>query len=76
MSDEKPVSGESPQIEKTAPSVEERKTVEQLAKEQQTPAWLFGAAKVKHKWPLGKQITAAEFTAAMAATRKHTATGK
>jgi hypothetical protein len=40
-------------------------TIEQLAARLNTPDWLFAAAKQKAKWPIGCQITQAEFEQAI-----------
>lgn len=45
------------------------KTVETWSEEKRTPAWLFAAARAKHRWPIGREVTEAEFDKAIAATK-------
>lgn len=44
-----------------------RRTVEELRDEQDTPAWLFAGAKMKHSWPVGAELSDAEYEAALRA---------
>jgi hypothetical protein len=39
----------------------ERKPVEKLLAEKKTPAWLFAAARVHKRWPVGLELTEAEY---------------
>lgn len=57
-------------IETPQPASEaaERKTAEAWAELRTTPAWLFAAARAYHGWPIGQELTAAEFDAAVEAT--------
>jgi len=43
----------------------EFKTVEQWASEKSTPDWLFAAAKVGNRWPIGRELSEAEYDAAI-----------
>lgn len=52
-------------------SASNKKAVEAWAKERKTPAWLFAAAKQKHGWAQGKQVTEETYVAAVAETAKH-----
>lgn len=45
------------------------KTAEDWAAEKQTPAWLFAAARAHHTWPVGRELTEAQFLEALSATR-------
>jgi hypothetical protein len=36
-------------------------TVEELAKEANTPDWLLAAARAKHRWVIGQELTKAAF---------------
>ncbi|ADH63794.1 hypothetical protein Mesil_1919 [Allomeiothermus silvanus DSM 9946] len=38
-----------------------RKTVEELAAEAGTPDWLLAAARAKHRWVIGQELTKAAF---------------
>ena len=40
-------------------------TVEQLRDAAETPAWLFAAAKMKHGWPVGAELTEAQYQKAL-----------
>lgn len=37
------------------------RTVEELAAEAKTPEWLLAAARAKHRWVIGQQLTKAAF---------------
>lgn len=43
----------------------ERLPVEQWAKQKLIPAWKFVVAKAHEQWPVGLQVTEAEFEAAV-----------
>jgi hypothetical protein len=45
----------------------ERRAVEAWARAKGTPAWLFAAARACNRWPIGIELTADEFDAAVAA---------
>lgn len=40
-------------------------TAEQHAEELKTPDWLFASTKAYHRWPHGKEVTRAEYEAAV-----------
>jgi hypothetical protein len=42
-----------------------RKPVETWAEEKRTPAWLLAAARVHENWPVGRELTEAEFDTAL-----------
>jgi hypothetical protein len=42
-----------------------RKPIEIWAEEKGTPAWLVAAARVHENWPMGRELTEAEFEAAL-----------
>lgn len=46
----------------------QRTPVEELAAQLATPDWLFAAAKVKFGWPVGRELTPAEYADAIEAT--------
>lgn len=52
---------------KGKPEPAERFTVESLRDRLATPDWLFAAAKMKHAWPTGREVTEAAYTAALEA---------
>lgn len=45
----------------------EKKSAELWAKEKNTPNWLFAGTKALHAWPVGKELTAADYDAAISA---------
>jgi hypothetical protein len=47
---------------------EERKTIEQHAEAQGTPAWAFAATKARMRWPALLEVSEREYTKAVAAT--------
>jgi hypothetical protein len=47
-----------------------RKPVETHRDEAKTPAWAFAAAKQKHKWPVGAELTRAEYDRAIESARQ------
>jgi hypothetical protein len=53
---------EAPAPEAPAP---ERKPVEQWAAEKGTVAWKFAAAQAGERWPIGAELTEAEYTDAI-----------
>jgi hypothetical protein len=46
-----------------------RRSVEEWASELGTPAWALAAARMKHAWPEGRQLSRAEFERAVVAAR-------
>lgn len=47
-----------------------KQPVEALAAALATPDWLFAAAKVKHGWPTGQELTEAQYLKAIEAAGK------
>lgn len=45
-----------------------RRSVEEWSKEKGTSEWAFAAAKHLLRWPIGQQVTEAEYDAAIART--------
>lgn len=45
-----------------------KRQVEAFRNELGTPAWLFAAAKTKFNWPVGAELTEAEYKKAISAT--------
>lgn len=55
---------------KPSPPADEKKadkvsTVETWAADKNTPAWLFAAAKALHLWPIGKELSEADYIKAV-----------
>ena len=48
-----------------------RKPVEEHAKAKNTPAWLFAGAKAGEGWALGRELTEAEYDAAIERAGSH-----
>lgn len=46
-----------------------RLPIEQHAEQLAVPAWLFAAARAHHNWPQGRELTEAEFQAALDKTK-------
>lgn len=46
-----------------------REAAETWAAKKGTPAWLFSAARTFHGWPQGRELTEAEFDAAVSSTQ-------
>jgi hypothetical protein len=44
----------------------ESQTAEHWAKTKATPVWLFRAAKAREHWPIGAELTEAQYDAALA----------
>jgi hypothetical protein len=55
--DSKPSEGKQP----------DRQAVEAWASELATPAWAFAAARMKHSWPEGRQLSRADYEKAVKA---------
>lgn len=55
---------------KDAKDAVRRETVEALRDRLGTPAWLFAAARVKHGWAVGQELTEDEYRAALEATQR------
>lgn len=51
-----------------APAIE-RRPVETWARDRRTPAWVFAAAKVMHRWPEGLEVLPEDYDAACEAAR-------
>ena len=51
--------------------MEEQKTVELWAAKNETPKWVFAAAKQKFNWAIGAELTEEEFDGCIAATVSH-----
>lgn len=67
---QEPPAGGAPDAGAEAPKpAPERKPWEQWAKEKRAPAGELLSAKTLHRWPVGKQITEADFDAAITAAR-------
>lgn len=45
------------------PPVDTRKTIEHWAEVHKTPSWLFAGAKIGHRWPIGQELTEADYLA-------------
>jgi hypothetical protein len=61
------LAGEVDPGEEVAVELLELRAVEDLRDELRTPAWLFAAAKMKHDWPIGAELSVAGYQAALEA---------
>lgn len=69
-------SSEAPAAETTAPAAEAKppgeppaadpiKTVEAWFEELGSPKWMFAGARMLHAWPIGRELTRADYEAAL-----------
>lgn len=52
-------------MENTPPSKTEHATIEEHAKARKTPDWLLASTKAFHGWAEGKEVSGADFDAAV-----------
>lgn len=53
------------EAEVPAPELETIKTVEAWAEELGSPKWKFAGARMLHAWPIGRELTRADYEAAL-----------
>jgi hypothetical protein len=54
-----------------APTTADRKAVEEHAKKNATPDWLFNATKVGERWAIGAEVTEQDYRDAVNRTANH-----